>query len=196
MSHRRLVADAIEADIRKKLATGSKAVAYGHYWEIVNGVFMGVHAGQIVIPNAIPTQSLNHMLDVVFGATAKAAGWYLALGASGAAPASGWTAANVATNAGEITSATEGYSNATRPQYTPAAASGGVKSNVGSEATFTMVSESESEIEVTTAFLISDNARGGATGVLGSAAAYPLSRKLQDGDAYKLGYQLTLVSAA
>lgn len=167
--------------------------AFGTYWERVNGVLVGVHADEELIENTLPDEGIHHCLNVWLGVTAKAAGWYLGLGASAVNPASSWTAGNVAANAGEIVSTTQGYSGATRPQWTPNPAESKHIDNVGQEAVFNIVCTGALSIE--SVFLISDNARGGTAGKLASAARYPTTRILQNGDTYSLGYQVTLASA-
>lgn len=194
-AHARAVQTAIDASIRRQLEMGSKGRIFGHYWEILNGKLVGVHEAVDLTKNTLPTEGINHCLDVWLGATAKPAGWYLGLYANAINPAAGWTAANVVATAGEIVSTEEGYESVTRPQFSPTAATGGHKDNVGAEALFEIVSESSSIIELEGVFLISDNARGGTAGKLASAARYPLTRSLQNGDNYRLGYQVAIVSA-
>jgi hypothetical protein len=180
----RQIEHAIEQDIRRQKELGSTMRAFGHYWEIVNGKLVNV------FHNALPTEGLNNCLNTWLGATAKPAAWYLGLYATAINPAAGWTAANVVATAGEITSAVEGYTQATRPVFTPNAAAAGVCDSVGSEAQYTIATATELLVEG--CFLISDNVRGGTTGKLGSAARYPLTRHLQNADDYRLGFRVTL----
>lgn len=191
-THRRAVETAIENSIRRQLAKGSKKRAFGHYWEIVNGVLVAVHEEADIIGNILPTQGINHCLDVWLGNVAKPAGWYLSLYQNNVDPAANWTAANVVANAGESTSTTEGYTQATRPQFTPTAAANGAKDNVGAEARFTIATASS--VNFNGLFLISDNTRGGTAGFLGSAAAMPITRTLLNGDNYDIGYRVTITS--
>lgn len=191
-THRRAVETAIENSIRRQKERGSKKTVFGHYWEIVNGVLVAVHEEADVIGNVLPTQGINHCLGVWLGAVAKPAGWYLSLYQNNVDPAANWTAANVVANAGESTSTTEGYTQATRPQFTPNAATSGHIDNVGNEARFTIATAST--VDFNGLFLISDNVRGGGSGFLGSAAAMPLTRTLQNGDNYDVGYQVTITS--
>lgn len=190
---RRALESAIAASVAARKAEHPEANAFGTYYEIVNGKLVGVHSEPVLSPNMLPAQGIKDNLDTWLGATAKKAGWYIGLYATAINPASTWTAANVAATAGEITSTTEGYSEVTRPQFTANASTGGAIDNVGQEAAFTIVSSGVVNVEG--AFLISDNARGGTVGVLASAARYPNTRQLQNGDNYKVGYRVTLTSA-
>lgn len=193
LPHSRRVLDrAIAASVAARQAEHPEANAFGTYYEILNGQIVGVHTEPVLTPNMLPAEGIKDCLDTWLGGTAKKAGWYIGLYASAINPASTWTGANVAATAGEITSQTEGYSEVTRPQFTPNAAAGGAIDNVGQEAAFTIVSTGIVNVEG--AFLISDNARGGTAGVLGSAARYANTRALQNGDAYKVGYRVTLTS--
>lgn len=191
-THRRAVEAAIEQSIRRQKEQGSKKRAFGHYWELVNGVLVGIHEEISLIDNILPTQGINHCLDVWLGNVAKPAGWYLALYQNNVDPAANWTAANVAANSGESTSNTEGYTQATRPQFVPGAAANGAKDNVGNEARFTIATAST--VDFNGLFLISDNTKGGTAGFLASAAAMPLTRTLQNGDNYDVGYRVTITS--
>lgn len=192
---RNRIHDAINRDVDRQLKAGSKKNSFGHYWEIINGVLVMVGASALVVPdvgiigNAQPTEGLNNMFDTTYGTKAKPAGWYLGLYANAINPASTWTAATVAATAGEINSTAEGYTQTTRPQYTPNVADGGIGDNVGEEATFTIATASTLNVEGV--ILISSSVIGGTAGVLGSAARYPATRQLQNADSYKLGFRVT-----
>lgn len=164
------------------------ACLIGTYRERVNGDLAGEHK------NLIAGQGYQWLLNVALGSTSKAAGFYLALFANAINPATGWTAANFAATAGEITSQSEGYAAATRPQWVPAAAvisgAGAYADNYANEAAFVIAATTT--LTVTGAALLSDNARGGTSGVLISASRYAIARTLQDGDNYGLGYRIEL----
>lgn len=161
--------------------------AHGHYWEKVNGVLVAV------TPNLIPAQGRTLQLDVLYGAVAKPAAWYVALYANAISPADNWTAANFASTAGEITSQTEGYSGAVRKTYTPNAGASGVIDNVGQEAAFAIVCTTS--LNVNGAALLTVDTRGATTGFLGSATRYGATRVLANGDTYEVGYRTTLTSS-
>ena len=88
-------------------------MASGEYFDRING------GDWERTPNLIVTEGLAHILSVALGATAKPAGYFLALFSGAAAPAANWTAANFAAAASEIVSMTEGYTSPTRPAWTP-----------------------------------------------------------------------------
>ncbi|HHX6996677.1 TPA: hypothetical protein ACVGN8_000215 [Pseudomonas aeruginosa] len=161
--------------------------ASGVYFDSVNG---GLDARES--PNLLPDQGLTDILATYFGATAKKAGWYLALYSGAVSPAANWTAANFSATASEITSATEGYSNANRPTWTPGAAAGNAIDNLAAKAVFNIVCTTS--IEVNGAALLSSNGKGSTSGVLASAARYAQPRQLYSGDSYELGYRVTLTS--
>jgi hypothetical protein len=182
---RRRIEEMISADIRRQREQGSKKTAFGHYWEIINGVLQPV-----VVPNSLPTEGLNNCLDVWLGVVAKPAHWYITLYATAINPDATWTAANVTANSGEITSAVEGFIQVTRPLFTANAAAGGVLDSVGNEAQFTIATATVLSVEG--CFVISDNTRGGGAGKLASAARFPQTRQLQNNDDYRLGYRVTM----
>lgn len=141
-------------------------------------------------PNLIVDQGFLHMLDVTFGATAKISNWYLALYAGAISPAANWTAANFAATASEITSGTEGYSNATRPVFTASSAAANEINNLASKASFAIVTAST--LNVNGAALLSNSAKGSTAGVLASATRYAAARVLYNGDVFEQGYRVVL----
>ena len=140
--------------------------------------------------NLVVSEGLTHILSVALGSTAKPAGYYLALFNGATAPAANWTASNFPSVASEITSTTEGYTNATRPVWTPSVASSGSISNMAATASLTIATAAT--LNVTGAALLTNSTRGGASGVLVSATKYAASRTFQNGDVYQIGYELDL----
>ena len=134
---RRFVADGDYEETDSGILIHGAIMARGKYTHDVNG------EDEQVDHNLVPAEGILHMLDVVLGATAKEAAWYLALYSGNATPASGWTAANFTGNATENVSVTEGFSGSVRPTWTPAAAAAGVVGNLASRAPFTIVTRSE-----------------------------------------------------
>ena len=186
------------AEVRRNVAAGEfeqtadglylprmGAVARGVYRHFVNGEYAGEDH------NLVPTEGLNHLLNVGVGATAKAAGWYIALFSGAVAPAANWTAANFAATASEITSSTEGFTG-NRPAFAVAAASAGVVNNAAARATFNIVCSSQ--LTVQGAAVLSSDVRGGTSGVLLSAARYALARTFNNGDIYDCEYELQLTA--
>lgn len=184
----------IAASIRDSREKHPEANAFGTYWEKVNGIYVSAGSAPLVTPNILPTEGLNNALDTWLGNVAKPAGWYIALYSGAITPDATWTAANFASNATEITSATEGYSQATRPQWVQAAAAAaGVIDNIGGEAAFTIVCTTT--INVNGVGMLSSNTRGGTGGKLASAARYATTRVLANGDNYEVGYRTTFTSS-
>lgn len=140
--------------------------------------------------NMITDEGLNLLANVALGSEAKPTGFYLAVHSGTATPAANWTGATYATAASEIVSLTEGHTSATRPQWQPDAANGGVIDNINSAATFTIATAGV--LTVTGCALLTSAQRGGTGGVLVSAVQFPNARQLQDGDRFDLGYRITL----
>jgi hypothetical protein len=144
--------------------------------------------------NLIPAEGIAYFLEVALGDSPKLANLYLAVFSGGVTPAANWTAANFPANATEITSTTEGYSNATRPQWARnGTSSGGVIGNLSTRAVFNIVCTST--LNISGAALLSDNVRGGVAGKLISASRYGSVRVVNNGDAFELGYEVQLTDS-
>lgn len=159
----------------------------GEYMDRVNG-------GEATFTkNLIPKEALIHVLNVAIGSKAKPAGSYLALFNGATAPADNWTASNFAATSGEIVSLTEGYTNATRPQFIPSDSTDQKYiDNFSNVASVTIATTSQ--LNVTGVALLTNNQRGGTTGVLLSATKYPATRVFQNGDVFEIGYRITATS--
>jgi hypothetical protein len=140
--------------------------------------------------NLITAEGLAHILNVSLGATAKPAGYYIALFGANVSPAGNWTAASFPASASEITSMTEGYTAANRPVWTPAVATAGSIDNMATPASLTIATAST--VNIYGAALLTSNVRGGTGGVLVSASKYAAMRTFQDGDTYEVGYRINL----
>ncbi|WP_441373626.1 hypothetical protein [Acinetobacter lwoffii] len=158
--------------------------ARGEYFDRVNG---GEWQRS---PNLVVNEGLAHILNVALGSKAKSPGYYLALFGGSTAPAANWTAANFASVAAEIVSLTEGYTNATRPQWNPSESTGNSIENLAAVASVTIATTSQ--LNVTGAALLTNSTRGGTSGVLISATKYAAARTFQNGDVYELSYRLSL----
>lgn len=159
-------------------------LARGRYTHSVNGQDVQVD------PNLIPTEGITYILGSALGSTSKISTWYLAVFSGAVTPTASWTAANFASNASEITSTTEGYSNATRPAWTPGSVAAGVIGNLSSKAVFNIVCTTS--VNISGAALLSSNTRGGTSGVLVSASRFGTVRQVYSGDAFELGYEVEL----
>jgi hypothetical protein len=140
-------------------------------------------------PNLIPTEGLNHILGVALANVSKLNNFYLALFSGNYTPVAGLTAATFTSAATEIISGTEGYSEATRRAWVPAAAAGGVIDNYATKASFTIATATQ--VTIRGAALLSDAVKGSTSGVLISAARYTNDRIEYAGNQYNLGYRVT-----
>lgn len=144
-------------------------------------------------PNLITKEGLIAAINTFIGSKAKPSGFYLALFSGSTAPAANWTAANFSAVANEIVSLTEGYTNATRPQFLPVDATDQTYvDNMTNTARVTIATTSQ--LTVTGTALLTHSARGGTTGTLVSATKYPVARVFQEGDTYDIGYRFSLSS--
>lgn len=159
----------------------------GEYFDRVNG------GDWQRTENLVVNEGLAHLLNVAMGSKAKASGYYLALFSGATAPAANWTAANFAAVASEIVSMTEGYTNATRPQWTPTDTSSNQIDNFTATASVTIATSSQ--LNVTGAALLTNSTKGGTLGTLISATKYTAARTFQDGDVYDIGYRLSFTAA-
>ena len=160
------------------------AVASGEYFFDTSGERAGV------VHNRLPAQGLNYLLEAGLRGGAAQTQFYLALFSGAYTPVDGATAQTFATNATEIASATEGYTEPTRRPWTPAAAAAGVVDNVASRASFTIATASE--LTIRGAALLSDPVKGGTNGVLISIARFATDRKEAAGNVFNLGYRVRL----
>lgn len=163
------------------------ALAYGEYTHSVNG------QDEQVDKNLITAQGLEYLLSVgLKGGTAVTA-WYLALFSNNYTPVSGITASAFVTSAGEITSATEGYSESTRPEWVAGSISSIMVDNLSSKASFTIVTATE--LIIRGAGMLSSNVKGSTTGTLMSASKFSNARTQYNGDVFELGYRVRLQAA-
>ena len=140
--------------------------------------------------NLVVNVGLKDMNDKYFTGSAYTAAWYIGLYGAGATnnPAAGDTAAS---HAGwtEVTA----YSQATRPQAVFAAATTADPSVITNSASVAVFSINGTTT-VGGAFLISNNTKGGTTGILFSAADFqaPGDRSVVSGDTLNVTYQFSL----
>lgn len=162
-----------------------KIYASGMYRVSVNGEDFEYHK------NLVTKEGMMHILNVALGSKAKSAGYFLALHSGNTAPAANWTAANYASVASEIVSLSEGYSNATRPAFNTVDTTDQTYiDNYSREAKVTIVASSQ--ITVTGSAVLSNNQRGGTSGVLVSATKYAAAYTLNNGDTFDIGYRIAL----
>lgn len=141
-------------------------------------------------PNLVVNVGLKDMNDKYFTGSSYTATWYLGLYGAGSTnnPAAGDTAAS---HAGwtEVTA----YSQATRPQATFAAATTADPSVITNSASPAVFSINGTTV-VGGAFLISNNTKGGTTGILFSASDFssPGDRSVVSGDTLNVTYTFSL----
>ena len=141
-------------------------------------------------PNLVVNVGLKDMNDKYFSGSAYTATWFIGVYGAGATnnPAAGDTAASH-TGWTEVTA----YSQATRPSASFGAATTAdpsVITNSGSPAVFSI----NGTTTVGGAFLISNNVKGGTTGVLFSASDFtsPGDRNVVNGDTLNVTYTFSL----
>lgn len=184
--------DKISAALTRTVGAQDKVAAGGVYTVQCIGA-----DGQVKweenLKNLVVNVGLKDMNDKYFSGSSYTATWYIGLYGAAASntPAAGDTAAS---HAGwtEIVP----YSNATRPAATFAAATTAdpsVITNSASPSAFTI----NATATVGGAFLISDNTKGGSTGVLFSASdfAAPGDRSVASGDQLNVTYTFSLDAA-
>jgi hypothetical protein len=137
-----------------------------------------------VSKNAVVNGALNSILDVYLRNQTQIASWYLGLidNASYSALAAGDT---MSSHSGWIESSA--YSQSTRPQWSPGAASGQSISN-GTSVDFSV----NATATIKGVFLASDNTKGGTTGTLFSTALFSGGNQaVANGDTLKVTYSVT-----
>lgn len=144
-------------------------------------------------PNILPTEGLNHLLDVALHGATQLTTWYLGLFSGSTTPASSLTSANVVSTLTEITSGTEGYTESTRVEWNEAAPASGAITNTANKAAFTIATATT--LSVNGCFLISSSTKGGTGGKLMSATKFAATRSLSDADIFNVGYSLSLSSS-
>jgi hypothetical protein len=124
--------------------------------------------------NLLPTEGLNFMLDLVGNDVAVAAS-YITLHGNSTTVLAAHTAATYAATYAEC-SGSEGYTEAARVLWAPAAAASAVKHNNG-------------------VALLTSSTKGGTGGVLISASKFSAARTFSDADIFDVKYQLGLTSS-
>ena len=137
---------------------------------------------EMEFPNGIVDEGLNHILETEFRSGTQISAWYIGLVSS-----TGFTAfANSDTLASHPGwTEDQNYSEATRPQWVPDAATGRAISN-SSTTDFNM----NATATVEGIFIASGNTKGGTTGVLWSTAGFASPVNANNGDVIKVTYSL------
>lgn len=173
---------------------GANVEAVGVYTHDVNG------KDERIDFNKLTDQGLMHILNVAFHNTAKMPAWYIALWGGNITPQADYTAANFSTNASEIVSNTEGYTETTRQLYQSSASVMGTVDGLpgivqasAMRAAFTIATASS--LTVYGAALLSSNVKGDTAGVLASISRFSAPRILANTDVFNCGYSIGLRSA-
>ena len=139
--------------------------------------------------NRVVAEGLNYILSSALDAGTQITAWYMALYAGNVSPAAGWTAANFASNATEITSTSEGFAGLRKAVNFAAPAAGAI-TNSASKAEFTIATATA--LDVNGVGIMSVDTRGAVTGTLLSAVKFSATRNLQNADVFSVVYTLTL----
>ena len=141
-------------------------------------------AGRIIdewsFDNVVVNQGLNSILGVYFNASTQITAWYLGIFQGNYTPLATDTAANIVVNSTECTA----YTSATRPAWSPAAASAQSVTNSATQATFTF----NASQTIYGAFLTSSNVISGTAGTLFAAAQFGASKSVVNLDQLLLTY--------
>ena len=143
--------------------------------------------------NLIPKEGLLYLLKTGILGGAAQTNFYVAVFSGNVNPNTNWTGANFKTNATEIDNPSEGYSNATRPQWVPdtSTPANPVVGNLNSKATFDIACSSS--LNISGAALLTDNTKGGTGGLLISAVRFTNVHTVNNGSTFQLGYEVELV---
>ena len=133
--------------------------------------------------NGVTDPALNDLFDSYCRNQAQPSAWYVGLidFASFSALAAADT---MASHAGWIENTD--YSEGTRPQWTPPAASGQKLEN-----TLEMITTMTAAVTIHGLFIASDNTKGGTTGILWASGLFGVSQTMAIGESLKLFYDLT-----
>jgi len=139
--------------------------------------------GAYEMPNGIVDVGLNHILDTEFHAAAQVATWYIGL-----VDNAGWTAwaaaDTMAAHAGWAESVA--YTEANRPEWTEgAAAARAITNAVTVDFSINAIGNMKG------IFIVSDNTKGGAIGILWSTAAFTSVVAVSGGDTFKITYTVS-----
>lgn len=138
--------------------------------------------------NLVVNEGLNHLLNVALNNATQTATWYVGLYKTAVAPAAGWTAATIHSNA---TKADE-FDETTLPEYVEAASTAQSITNSAAKATFTM----NATVTINGAYLKSNNVKlvTDTTGILFCASQFTVGRDLVDNDELLITYTINATS--
>jgi hypothetical protein len=132
------------------------------------------------LSNLVVTVGKNDLLNQYFRGSSYTAAFFVGLKTAGSISAADTMSSKSWT---EITD----YSNATRPAFTAAVASGGSTDNSASPASFNI----NGTATVGGCFITTDSTKGGTTGTLFSATDFSTSRSVLSGDTLTVTYTIS-----
>lgn len=136
--------------------------------------------------NIMPTEGMNHLLNVLLKSGTQIGSWYVGIYNANYTPVLGDTAATFPGTATENVA----YSQAQRPVFTAGTVAGGALDNSASVAEFT----STANATVYGGFIASSAVKGGTTGVLLSAVKFSTSKNFEAGSILRVTAGFTLTS--
>lgn len=142
---------------------------------------------EALYPNGATTAGLNYLLDTGFRGGTASSNWYVGLINN-----SGFTALSASDTMSSHSgwSETTGYSNSTRVQWSPGAASGGSVT-----ITTAMAFNINATVSVKGVFVVDNSTKGGTTGTLWATAVEDTARSLSSGQQLQVYYTVTLTPA-
>lgn len=137
--------------------------------------------------NIVTNEGLNATLNVMLNGASQLTNWYLALFSGNYTPVATDTAASLPGNSTETSS----YTSSTRPQWTPASASGQAITNSANRASYTF----NATVTIYGAFMTSSSVVNGTSGTSFSAALFAASKNVVNTDQLLLTYTFSAASA-
>lgn len=147
----------------------------------------GVVVDREEVHNLVPTQGLNHILNVEFKALTQVTAWYLAIFEGNYVPTAADTAAALPAASTESTA----YDEATRVLFAGGTVADGVLDNSASRAEFTM----NATKTIYGAYMSSAPAKGATTGVVISSVRFSSAKNLVATDILRITAGMTLTSS-
>jgi hypothetical protein len=141
-----------------------------------------------IVKNLMPTEGINHMLDVLLKNGVNVPTWYIGLYANNYTPIAGDTMATFPGTAGEITGT---YDEATRVEWVEGAIAGGAVDNTASPAEFTF----NANQTVRGGFMSSVSTKGGTSGFLISAVKFASPKNMTADGVLRVSGGFTVISA-
>ena len=162
----------------------SEQLHFGYEFEIVRD---GVVIDRFTEKNLIPTEGLNHMLDVVCHGGSQVPTWYVGIYEGDYTPAATNTAANFPSLSTESTA----YAESVRQTWVEGAPAAGVVDNSANKAIFTM----NANKTIYGCFLSSVATKGATTGVLLSAVRFSTPKVLISTDLLRVTAPVSLTAS-